>query len=266
MSNSDIKNSFETNGFYVMENVVSEDLINDYNNYWYEKVEKGLVKDGVDTHGHPLKANRTSYLDHPEVMNILCSEEFNSIFEEIDKGVALHLNLDYEYSTEKEWHQDAVLPTKIAGDNYTGVWVAIEDIHPDAGPLELVPGSHLWDIDFKSLYKKDFSYLEASYVLAEEIEKRNAEIFTFLPKKGDALVWHGRLIHRGSLPKNRDLTRRSLIGHYCNMYSNPFQTDDNVSPPSEKIFREMDLETKQYARWNNTGGYYFVDPEGINYK
>ena len=36
----------------------------------------------------------------------------------------------------------------------------------------------------------------------------------FLGRKGDVLIWHGRLMHCGSAPNVGHMPRRSLITHY----------------------------------------------------
>ena len=39
-------------------------------------------------------------------------------------------------------------------------------------------------------------------------------MMTYLPKKGDVLLWHSRLIHRGSKANVPGMERRALIVHY----------------------------------------------------
>ena len=40
---------------------------------------------------------------------------------------------------------------------------------------------------------------------------------TFLPRKGDVLLWHGNLPHEGTRIRNTALTRRSLVTHYTSL-------------------------------------------------
>src|SRR5581483_12413651 len=47
-----------------------------------------------------------------------------------------------------------------------------------------------------------------------EIRKRGVQPFRFLAKKGDVLIWHGNLAHRGSRAKDMNLERKSLIAHF----------------------------------------------------
>ena len=128
---------YEKNGYVILENLISEDLIDSYEQKWIK--ENGDKVQGWDGH--------TSYLDHPEILDILCHKGVGDFFTNAQKGVALHLNLTYWVSTEKGWHMDSNIPNKMGSDNYTGAWVALEDISLDSGPFQLIPGSHLWDID-----------------------------------------------------------------------------------------------------------------------
>ncbi len=54
-----------------------------------------------------------------------------------------------------------------------------------------------------------------------EIEQRGARIERFEAKKGDVLIWHGKLLHRGSAPTTPDQPRRALIAHYSSINHRP---------------------------------------------
>jgi len=47
-----------------------------------------------------------------------------------------------------------------------------------------------------------------------EIVRRGAKVRPFVAKRGDVLIWHGRLLHRGSKPRQHGTPRKSLICHY----------------------------------------------------
>ena len=44
---------------------------------------------------------------------------------------------------------------------------------------------------------------------------------SFAAQKGDVLIWHSRLMHRGSIPNNPDLERRACIAHYSGIHHRP---------------------------------------------
>ena len=245
---------YEDNGFFVLQNAIPEELLKKYEDKWHAEV--GNVR---DEQGLLVGWNKwDAYLDHPEIMDILCHESIHSFFSESDKGVALHSSRTYGTSTTMGWHHDSALDNEIAAENYIGVWVALEDVTPESGPFELIIGSHLWDLDFAKLYAIGDNAYEGTYgsyeYLLEEIEKRKGETFTFLAKRGDVLVWHGRLVHRGTIPQKKDATRMSIIGHYCNNYAHKDQED--LQPDASTIFSSMDEDAKRYAKWES-GGYYF---------
>jgi ectoine hydroxylase-related dioxygenase (phytanoyl-CoA dioxygenase family) len=54
-----------------------------------------------------------------------------------------------------------------------------------------------------------------------EIQEFGQPVVPFMAKRGDVLVWHGRLIHRGAIPKVPGMERRSLIAHYSGVGHRP---------------------------------------------
>lgn len=251
----DLLEKFNKNGFVVIENAIGEEQIDRYNQLWQEKNSQSrdeqnrLVGWGTSS----------AYTQYDEIKDVLCSDVIFDAFEKLKIAVALHLDITYNTSTLKGWHQDCCLPNKDAGDNYVGVWVALEDISPDSGPFEIVIGAHKWDFNYHDLYvqKEGGRTLRTDVsshdFFEKEINNRKAEIFTFVPKKGDILIWHGYGVHRGSIPINRGLTRRSLIGHYCNLHANYMQ-ETSV----EYEVAKAELMDKPFAQWGK--GYFFVKP------
>ena len=53
------------------------------------------------------------------------------------------------------------------------------------------------------------------------IEDADLQIEDFIAKKGDVLLWHSRLMHRGSTPNDPDIQRRSCIAHYSGITHRP---------------------------------------------
>ena len=58
-----------------------------------------------------------------------------------DRALVLQ-SLTFYAGSEQAMHQDfAFVPAQVASQ-LTATWVALEDIHPDSGPLAYIPGSH----------------------------------------------------------------------------------------------------------------------------
>jgi hypothetical protein len=54
--------------------------------------------------------------------------------------------LNFPVGTEQHAHTDIVHFSSVPKRFMCGVWLAMEDIHPGAGPLRYVPGSHKWPV------------------------------------------------------------------------------------------------------------------------
>lgn len=109
-------------------------------------------------------------------------------------------------------------------------WIPLEDIHPDSGPLAYYPGSHRSDVS-------GFFDWGGGSIVMEPDSKRTPMEFAkylwgrvcdtgtpaeiFLPKRGDALIWHGNLIHEGTAIKDVKLTRKSYVTHYTSLDAYP---------------------------------------------
>jgi ectoine hydroxylase-related dioxygenase (phytanoyl-CoA dioxygenase family) len=205
---------------------VGEKLMSEYEECWIKN--NGAVIDGSLVMLNPGGwSDCTPYRRHPELMSILMhgpiSEQMRQL---IGEPAAVHLNLTGWKSTTRDWHQDTYLNPPHVGDYYVAVWIALEDIHPDSGPFQFVRGSHRWPVVTREKIlealpreKRDHRWPTYSEdiltpIFTEEIEKRKAEVVTHLPQRGDVLFWHSRLVHRGSVPNDKKMTRRALIAHY----------------------------------------------------
>ena len=148
-----------------------------------------------------------------------------------------HFDLTQWKSTERAWHQDDYLNDEKINGYYAAVWFAIDDIHPDAGPFKFVRGTNTWPVmrrnrikalmdpkDAESPMWPSLSQAMVGDVFAREIAKKNLPVEKFLGKRGQVLIWHARLIHRGSLPKDPSMLRKGLIVHHTAQS----KTDPNI--------------------------------------
>lgn len=122
----------------------------------------------------------------------------------------------------QDMHQDTIHLTAFPAGYMCGVWIALEDIDEDAGPLFVYPGSHRLPrlycktVGMSKVHDGDWSEFAEKFLprLASELEKAGCEKQTYLPRKGDILVWHENLTHGGSMPRDKNLSRRSIVSHY----------------------------------------------------
>src|SRR5688572_12429051 len=112
-------------------------------------------------------------------------------------------------------------------------WIALEDVQEGSGELVYYPGSHrLPEQLFHHLFhgarnwnrERDGSDARQRYEqdLVQACDAAGLERRLFRPRKGDVLFWNADLAHGGSLIRDRSLTRRSLVCHYCPASAEPY--------------------------------------------
>ena len=137
--------------------------------------------------------------------------------------------LNFPVGGQQHLHSDAVHFHTEPPGFMCGVWVALEDIHPDSGPLEYVPGSHRLpylqaaDLGVRQQLgvTPDQTIFNAYWQKAVAGESFKTERFT--PKLGQALILSANLIHGGSAVNNLQRSRWSQLTHYffegCRYYT-----------------------------------------------
>lgn len=170
-----------------------------------------------------------------EIKNLGCHPPLAQKIEEIcGEPLALNFTLTQFTSTERKWHQDDYLGSEKVYGRYCAVWIALGDIHPDSGPFEFIPGSHRWACMRGRLIREHLEpavrhwqglpgegghwaqMAEAFTTPAYEdkIERENGALHAFHARRGDVLIWHGKLVHRGAIARIRGMRRPALICHY----------------------------------------------------
>lgn len=178
-----------------------------------------------------------------------------------DKNVIEFLKLTYKRkpipfstinffaSTEQPLHSDYWHFGSTPERYLCGVWIAMEDIHQDAGPLQVVPNSFSLPITTQESLGLDIpkttKEVKKNYSIYEEFVKRQLKEFNLstvpiLIKKGQCLIWSANLLHGAFKRVNKNLTRKSMVTHFhfenCKYY-NPVFTDFK-----RKVYNERLLE------------------------
>ncbi len=117
-----------------------------------------------------------------------------------------------------------------------GVWLAMENVGPGAGPLFYYPSSHRWPVVSNSMigrrgYGSELGSAQDPYGPAWRAlcDAYDAQPEPFLARKGQALIWCANLLHGGSRQKDSTLTRWSQVTHYyfddCIYYTPAFSDE-----------------------------------------
>mgnify|MGYP001373797094 CR=1 FL=1 len=160
--------------------------------------------------------------------------------------------LNFHKGSAQSVHSDATHFHSLPYGFMCGVWIALEDVSIDAGPLFYYPCSHrLPYLSSKDLNitleqiesnKHPQKFFESSWL--ESIKQFDFKRVLFLAKRGEVIIWHANLLHGGSKIINNLLTRRSQVTHYyfrnC-AYKRPFFDCSSEEKIEKKWYKPRDL-------------------------
>jgi hypothetical protein len=236
---------WEENGVFLAEGLIPDSLIDAYVR------ERRKILGNTDRwfHGWP---NPTPYMQVESMRGIALYRPLMGLLKAlIGEEAGLHLCLTGFQSTERAWHQDRYLNPEGVGERYIAAWIALDDVHPDSGPFQYVPGSHRWPVierkrvwDRMAAMGHPFDHRTwpsdsqgwVGEACADEIARRGAEVVPFLARRGDVLFWHASLMHRGSAPRDILHERRALICHYSAVSARPDMPTPVRTPEGSSFF------------------------------
>jgi hypothetical protein len=133
--------------------------------------------------------------------------------------------LNFKVGTQQAPHADAVHFNTEPPGYMCGVWVAMEDVDSDCGPLVYYPGSQ--KLPYASPQEVGIEIAPGQEAVSHEeyearyepyigrlIERERLEPHYATLRKGQAMVWAANLLHGGSPVKVPGRTRRSQVTHY----------------------------------------------------
>jgi hypothetical protein len=187
-----------------------------------------------------------------EILALGCYPSLLDVIRQLfSEELRFNFSLTQFTSTNRAWHQDDYLGADMLYGRYCAVWMALDDIHPDAGPFQFIPGSHRWQGMRGRLVREHLRPEVRAWnglpgdgghwaAIAEpfttpafeaKIAKEGLPQYTFHARKGDVLIWHGRLVHRGSIANVPGMRRPALICHY---YPRDLDTVPASRPPRSR--------------------------------
>ncbi|MCW5698020.1 MAG: phytanoyl-CoA dioxygenase family protein [Bauldia sp.] len=241
--------NFIEKGYAIIPDAVSDGAIDRYREDLERVVRnRGGLKASF-VHGiHPLEeldATKplTKILDTfvlvPSALKLVFAEKIRRFLTSIFSDHLLAFQgLHFEVGSTQAIHQDTSYVVVDRPFNLAASWVALEDVQEGSGELVYYPGSHRfplylyggrrlpWPFGRQRLNWKparDGNEIHNRHLamLREQAQARGIERETFMPRKGDALIWHAYLAHGGGPITAKSLTRRSLVSHYCPLHNTP---------------------------------------------
>ena len=280
----DIKKIYNEKGFIVIKNLIptrliyninsSLELFKKSNKYYYTQSNHTWVKSSniskqgylIDSIQTPTKQKNCGELKSAVEDAISCIQ-ISEILETIS-GVKEFINWQnmlFDKSTGTLDHADTwYLDTKPRGA-MIAAWIALEDIHPDAGRFFVYPESHKLNLT-ENLTNKIKDQYEYAKFINEYVQKNNLVKFAPPLEKGDVLFWHPFTIHGSWNQKSELYSRKSVTAHYhpvgafrinsaenrnlvkkyirkMRKSSNPFIYFDNADPST------FEFTTISFSKW-----------------
>lgn len=140
----------------------------------------------------------------------------------LNRPVVPFQTISFLKGSQQKTHSDFIHMTTEPVGYLCAIWVALEDLTEDCGPLHYYPGSHrlpyILGEDFEhsstTAFVGDDLYGNYEKAIAREVEEKQLKKKIFLAKKGDLLVWHANLLHGGEKVTREGASRKSLVAHY----------------------------------------------------
>jgi ectoine hydroxylase-related dioxygenase (phytanoyl-CoA dioxygenase family) len=249
MPPKDMEKAWLDDGFVVMPNVFTPEQIARYNAI-VAKV-RSEVDDGKDAQGFGDRIGQL-HQKEPALLELASSPKIVDFLEWAlgDEPVVMG-SLQFQKGSEQNAHIDAIFFWPDPAYSMAGVWIALEDIHEDAGPLYYIPGSHRWPFyrseDIvrsrpelaklrEAARRRQLSGAERASVVSQignawtddflrlEAEHQSRRV-TICPKAGDVVIWHSLLAHGGAPRRDLSRSRLSTVFHYLGKRANLYTFD-----------------------------------------
>jgi len=254
----ELLSKWDRDGYLILDNTINMDVIDQLNNefagLWKELLHDGecvfngmLGNDGgscdikqkdflkMDSEKREHLINNCNWRIHGlfKVLGAAKNIAYNPIIQDIvhlliGKEAPPMASINFYNGSGQSIHQDQAVFHSYPEGKLIGCWVALEDIHPESGPVTYYPKSHKEAMFYKfdnypqtnlrtfevSQHDEYYNYISD---IASKYDKKE-----FIAKKGQLLLWHAGLLHGGSEIKNQKLTRKSFVVHYmppaCNYH------------------------------------------------
>jgi phytanoyl-CoA hydroxylase len=105
-------------------------------------------------------------------------------------------------------HQDNLF-LQAHPETCVAAWIAIDDVDGENGGLQMVPGSHRFELQCPEDADPEESFTSEGLRLPDGMTAQQTVMAA-----GDVLVFHGSMVHGSGPNRSADRFRRSLIFHY----------------------------------------------------
>lgn len=188
----------------------------------------------------PSQRVQDAWRQHPDVRAVACNRAVLDLLGALYGRAAFPFQtLNFFTGSQQRAHSDSLHFSSDPERWMCGVWLALEDIDDDNGPLLYYPGSHVWRIFDNACLGIDVTELKGFHDRYPDFEttwERIADAQVAKPqyfhaRKGQALIWAANLLRGGDRHRDRNRTRWSQVTHYL------FEGCGYYTPLGSDVFR-----------------------------
>jgi ectoine hydroxylase-related dioxygenase (phytanoyl-CoA dioxygenase family) len=229
------KDEFNKKGYAILKSLVSNEIIDKIKSELYYNNSENIIKDRI----------QDAWKDHDIVCDLAFDSNILNILENLyDRKPVPFQTLNFYKGTQQRLHSDQIHFCSDPENFMCGLWIALEDITMENGPLIYYPGSQ--NIEFKNMQKLNLEprdYAGYENKIQDIINESRLEPEYGIIKKGDALLWHANLIHGGYKIINENSTRLSMVIHY--FFENTKYWTPLASTPTNIVYRDRQTFIKR---------------------
>lgn len=160
-----------------------------------------------------------AYLEHEFIRDLALAPRITStVTRLIGESPCICNSLIFERGSQQNLHVDTYYMPPPAGNTLIATSICLEDVHPEAGPVQYVPRSHTLppyrNPDGGRHIRSAIDQVEADMQMEMKLAQHSEVAEPFLGRAGDVLIWHEELVHGGSPIIDMARTRMSLVTHY----------------------------------------------------
>jgi phytanoyl-CoA hydroxylase len=217
-------------GYVVFPGAVKDELIDDYLAF-FESAWDDAPPTVVAFHqGRPQRLSRALY---DGVAKVSCLHWYYPRANELiypsvvlrfltllyDRPPVAFQTMSMRKGSEEPLHIDTGPLTLTEPMTMAASWLALEDVEPQSGEFQFVPGSHaLPELLHHGTAKGHGGDMTEYGLILQSLQRmcieRGLRTERFAAKKGDLLIWHADLLHGGAPIEDMQRTRKSFIAHF----------------------------------------------------
>ena len=221
----ELQASFRRDGYLILKGAISSDLLDQIR--W--EIEETFIAPPEDARpeipGVNVKTGRfqDAWRLCPSVVALAGEQGILQVLEDL-YGRTPHpfQTLTFSIATQQKSHSDHIHFSSRPLGFMCGVWVALQDVTEENGPLFYYPGSHNLPyqgyadlgIEVESPETEPIAYSEYEDRIDQFARNHGFRRQTFTASKGDVLIWAANLVHGGSAVTGNTDVRWSQVTHY----------------------------------------------------